>query len=77
MGPCSSSLDASDAQQAARSEVRGLDGRRASREAVEGDLIRPVMGWTFGDKMKGRVYVGPRVFAHREAVVAGDVTVFV
>jgi hypothetical protein len=32
---------------------------------------------TLGDEVKGRVHVGPRVFAHREAVVAGGVTVFI
>jgi hypothetical protein len=35
------------------------------------------MGRTLGDKMKGRVHVGPRMFAHREAKVAGDVPVFI
>ena len=70
-------LDTTYTQQVVCSEVRGLDGRCASREAVEGDLVRPVMGWTLGDEMERRVHVGPRVLAHREAVVEGGVTVFV
>jgi hypothetical protein len=35
------------------------------------------MGRTLGDEMKRRVHVGPRVFAHRETIVEGSVTIFI
>src|SRR5918998_584412 len=43
------------AEQVAGPEIRGLYSGGAAREAVQGDAVRAVAGWAFGDEVEGGV----------------------
>src|ERR687894_3083508 len=61
------------AEQVAGPEIRGLYSGGAAREEVQGDAVRAVAGWAFGDEVEGGVDVGAGVLAQGQAVVGRDV----